>query len=279
MIIIGQAVLTASLIDPDLNPDNPRIGYDNVITEAALSADSEDADYPVVNVLSPNTFQKWVSESVGEQYLTIDIGNDTEADYFALAGHNFGSAGVTYQLQGTNNLGLSSPPTWDNLSDERTPSNNDPILYHFGSEVYKAYRLRLVPNASTPPRLAVFYLGKILVFQRRVYVGFPPPNLNRDITVSSGYSETGEFLGRIELRRALSSSFQLQNLTASWYRVHFDPFAEACGSTVPFFFAWRPGSYPDEIVFAWLRGSPRPTNQRSNGMMQVALDLQAQAQT
>ena len=42
---------------------------------------------------------------------------------------------------------------------------------------------------------------------------------------------------------------------------------------VPFFFAWRPASYPRETGFAWMTNNPKPSNQRSNGMMQISLSM------
>jgi hypothetical protein len=44
------------------------------------------------------------------------------------------------------------------------------------------------------------------------------------------------------------------------------------GKGTPFFFAWRPASYPRETGYVWLTGDPVPVNQRSNGMMSVGLD-------
>jgi len=57
-------------------------------------------------------------------------------------------------------------------------------------------------------------------------------------------------------------------LTPQWYRDELDPFF-AQRPRRPAFWAWRPSSYPAEVGYVWLSGSPQPSNQRSNGMMSV----------
>jgi hypothetical protein len=273
MILIGQAVLLASEIDPTLNPNNPRIGWHSILTDDNVDADSAAEGFPADNLAVPNTYQKWVSESLDAQYVTVELEASEDADYFALAGHNFGSGQITFQLQGT--LDEEAPKTWDDLTDEVAVVDDRPIMYHFGTQNYLAFRLRLVPEGATPPRAAVLYIGRILTLQRRVYVGHSPAALSREITTTTGRSENGQFLGRIERRRSFVTTAQFSNLTPAWYRLRFDPFVAAASVSTPFFWAWRPGTYPEDTQFAWLTETPQPTNQRNNGMMSVSLSMQA----
>ena len=62
------------------------------------------------------------------------------------------------------------------------------------------------------------------------------------------------------------------HLTPSWYRTNMVPFVEA-GRETPFFFAWRPSSYPLEVGYAWLLNDPQMSNQLPNGMVQVELAM------
>jgi hypothetical protein len=55
-------------------------------------------------------------------------------------------------------------------------------------------------------------------------------------------------------------------------RSYFSPFAVQARSR-PFFFAWRPQSYPLEVGFVWLTSMPIPVNDKSNGFMKVNLAL------
>jgi hypothetical protein len=51
------------------------------------------------------------------------------------------------------------------------------------------------------------------------------------------------------------------------------PFLLAAQET-PFFFAWRPTTYPTECGYCWLISDPTPSNSQANGMMAVSLDLE-----
>jgi hypothetical protein len=132
--------------------------------------------------------------------------------------------------------------------------------------------LRLQPGTAAPT-IAVVYCGALLVLQRRMYVGHTPINMGRDVSHASHRSVSGNFLGRIVLGRKTGTSVALQNLTPDWYRTYMHPFVLAA-EEIPFFFAWRPSSYPNEIGYAWLTQDPKPSNQRTNGMMQVDLQLE-----
>ena len=110
------------------------------------------------------------------------------------------------------------------------------------------------------------------MLQRRIYVGHTPIPYGRESRVTTGVSESGNFLGRIVLGESLETSVDLQNMTPAWYRAEMDPFI-AASKEAPFFFAWRPDSYPRETGYAWMTNNPKPSNQRSNGMMQISLSM------
>jgi len=134
-----------------------------------------------------------------------------------------------------------------------------------------ALRLKMQPGLA-PPEAAVLYAGRLLILQRRVYVGHTPINYGRKTSVTNGMSESGNFLGRIVVGQSLETVLSLTNLTPSWYRSNMEPFVTAAREA-PFFFAWRPGSYPREVGYAWLNNDPQPVNQRPNGMMGVELKM------
>jgi hypothetical protein len=118
----------------------------------------------------------------------------------------------------------------------------------------------------------VVYCGKLLVLQRRIYVGHTPGNYGRTSKVINAKSENGSFLGRIVLNEMTKTSVALENLTPDWYRTYFDPFVTAARED-PFFWAWRPSSYPAECGYAWLTNDPKPNNSLPNGMMQVSFEI------
>jgi hypothetical protein len=127
--------------------------------------------------------------------------------------------------------------------------------------------------APVTPYLAVLYAGELLLLQRRIYVGHTPIKFGRRLNLANHRSIDGNFLGRIVLSEKTETSIALKNLTSTWYRNYMEPFLLAA-QEIPFFFAWRPGTYPTEVGYVWLTGDPVPVNQLSNGMMQVSFDVE-----
>ena len=76
------------------------IGYDNAVTISNVSADSEQASYPVTNLANPATNSLWKSNSTSAQYVTIDVDAVQNCDYIGIAGHNFGTAQCDVEIQG-----------------------------------------------------------------------------------------------------------------------------------------------------------------------------------
>jgi hypothetical protein len=132
-------------------------------------------------------------------------------------------------------------------------------------------RIRLQPG-NAEPSAAVVYAGTLLVLQRRIFVGHTPINYGRSAKVTNARSESGNFLGRIVLNEKNSTSVDMKNITSAWYRTFMQPFIDDSQEN-PFFFAWRPSDYPNEIGFAWMTNDPQPSNALPNGMMQISLEM------
>jgi hypothetical protein len=268
IIISGDVVLSAEQIANGVNSDNPRIGYHNLVTEATVFAEHEDPDYPALNMANPATYLKWRgSETTSEQSVGIHLSPAENVNYFAIARHNLGTIGSEYFFEYSTN-----GTTWTALTTPRVPADDYAIIHEFPTTFAQHFRLTMSSNGDAP-EIGVLYVGRILTLQRRIYVGHTPLPFGRDTTVSVGVSEEGEFLGRTVRRRMYTSTVQMGNITPLWYREYLDPFFEAAAS-IPFFWAWRPGPYPNEVGYAWLNGDGRATNQRPNGMMEISFNMQ-----
>lgn len=269
MIIFGPNLYLPSTGDDSI--DNPQIGYDNEVTLANLVADTADANYPATNLVNPSTSSRWQAADTTTQYLTISLANLFAVDYVGIAKHNLFSSGCTISVE----TQAVAAGAWVQQTTPRVPLDDSPIILRWLAASPNAVRLKMTGN-STVARIAVLYCGKILPVPRRVYVSHAPLNLSRDATVTTGRSESGNFLGRVVLREFTSTSMNLQNLDPAWYRSFMDPFVKVSKDT-PFFAAWRPGSYPSEVGYCWMTNSPKPVNQRANGMMSVQLQYGGQS--
>jgi hypothetical protein len=267
IVISDDVVLSPEAIASGISGNNPRIGWHNVVTEANIFADTEDADFPAINMANPATYLKWVGEeTTSEQSVGVVLSPAQTVNYFAIARHNLGTIGSEYVFE------YLSGSTWIELTTPRVPADDYVIMQEFPDTFASQFRLRMTSNGDAP-EIAVLHVGQILRLQRRIYVGHTPLVFGRETTVSTGVSEEGEFLGRVVRRRLYQSTVSMQNLTASWYRTYLDPFFHAA-TAVPFFWAWRPSGYPNEVGYAWIKGDADMSNQRANGMVQIKFQMQ-----
>lgn len=264
IILSRDIVLTDTSVE---DPNAGHIGYHSLITRSNITADYAESENPIANAANYATNLFWRSTSTALQYITIAAGLNSGIDYIGFANHNLGSAGIAYQVQGSND-----GSAWTDIGDPIIPDSDSPHVQIFPLTVFTLYRIKLTPSGAIAPRIAVIYLGKMLALQRRTYVGHTPITMGRDTTFTTNRSENGQFLGRTIRRESLASAVSLQNLTPEWYRSYFDAFAEA-SRLRPFFWAWRPVDYPLEVGYVWTTDDITPKNQRANGMMEVSFKI------
>jgi hypothetical protein len=266
MIHISSSVVLGPLGDP-VDGRNPRIGWHNLVTAENVSADEQADGEPAVNLANPATYLRWRGTTTDEQSVQVTLSAAADVNYVAIAKHNLGSSGATIQFQSS-----TDGSTWDDVTSAIVLNTDYVVIYEFDTVFAQYFRLLITPG-SEPPSIAVLYIGEILVLQRRIYVGHTPLPYGRKTTMSNGRSESGEFLGRVLRRQFLESSVDMQNLTPTWYRQYFEPFVEAA-KTQPFFWCWRPSSYPNECGYAWLVDDVKMQNARSNGMVSASFSMQ-----
>lgn len=248
-------VISGRLILQPVTPaetDLPLIGWRNLVTATSITADSEQDNYPASNLANPATHPQaeWRSETTDEQYLTMLIDTGDDIDYVAIARHNFGTAEIPVSIE------VIDDGEWVEIVGEIMPADDSPLLFRFPAGSQSQVRIRLQEGIAAP-RAAVVYLGKLLVMERKVYVGHTPMPHARKSNVVNGRSETGEFLGRIVLGEWRETTVPLSLITPEWYRANMDAFLKVAKET-PFFFAWRPDTYPREVGFGWLTDDPVP---------------------
>lgn len=267
-------IASPNIVLPDAwdNGNNPVFGYRNLVTTSNITVSSENADFPGVNLANPATDLLWKASSAAAQTITINTTGLGPIDYVGIARHNIADAGITASIKENVGSGLVAVPYTSVL-----PGDNQPLMFRLNRSARTQVQIVLSAGDAVP-FVGVVYVGQLMVSQRRVYVGHTPINMGRSVKDVVGISEEGDYLGRIILSESQSTQFAIQNITPSFYRTHFVPFVKAVSLTTPCFFAWRPLDYPDEVGYGWFRSTPRPVNQRNNGMMSVTLEFGAISQ-
>lgn len=265
MIVISSSVVLTDAYGADAN--SPVFGVHTIVTIGNVVASGEDEDHPATNVANPATFNYWLADDIDDHTLTVTTDYVDDLDYLGVAGHNFGTAAIAVKVQGQ----YEDAGAWSDLTTDIIPADDRPIIFRFDPQ--SLYGIRLVmAEGDAIPRAAVLYVGKLMVMPRRTYVGHAPINLSGSVEATNGLSESGQFLGRIVTGETYGTSFTFDNLTASWVRTFLIPFLDVAKEE-PFFFAWRPSSYPRETGLGWLTAPAIPRNSRSNGMMSVELQI------
>lgn len=264
LIISRDIVLTPQVV---ADGNKPIIGWRNVVTLGNVVADTEAADYPASNLANPLTFSRWRAADTTEQYLTVTTNTTDPLDYIAIARHNLASAAIPVSVEGK--LGVGD---WFELVEDVLLPNDGPALFRFPLQTLTAIRLRFQAGEA-PTEIAVLYAGALLILERKIWVGQTAPNDGLDVTMTNGRSENGEYLGTIELSRRTSIKVPLSLIDPAWYRLNMRDFVTA-RPRVPFFFAWRPEDFPQEVGFMWLPNIPKPVNEGPSGLIAMSLDLQ-----
>lgn len=264
MIVISQS-LVLSAGEAALDPDCPLIGWHSIVTASGIAASSTAAGYSASDLANPATHLQWRGASAAQIYLTVTTGYGDPIDYVAVARHNFHTAQIPVAVEGY----ISG--VWTELTDEVILPDDGPALFRFSPTILSAVRLRLDAGAAAP-RCAVLYCGKLLVMERRLYAGYTPLPHARKANVSSGRSESGNFLGRIVLGEWRESEAPFSLLSPTWYRTYMDAFCKA-SKDAPFFFAWRPQSYPLEVGYGWLTDDVEPQNVGPSNLIALTLKI------
>ena len=282
-IYISNSLYINGAISPDMNDNNPIIGWHSVLQPENIIASEYVSGRPAVNMWNPDTYSFWEGDSVAgdpsvstTQYVTLVNTNNAPVDYIGIAKHNLGSVGYTYTLQHSTNGGS----TWSNVTAPRVIATNNAIIDYFDQLTSDQFRIKLEktlsghPATIAGPIISHVKLGKALVLQRRIYVGHSPATIAKRVKKINNGSESGQYLGAIITRSYYMSECVQQNNTPAFVRTYIKPFIDHVNGhrsddgTAPctFFFAWRPGDYPDEIVYGWTDDNIAPKNQGSDSM-------------
>lgn len=258
-------IRSVSLVLPGASNTNaPAVGIDSYVTTSNVATTTADASYPVTNIANDASFLEWRGTSNSAENITITISAGL-TNYVGIAKHNFSTAGRSVKIQGDTGTGFAD------LTTAFTPADNSPLLFLFDSAAYTSIRV-VLGAGSAVARAAVLYVGPTLALERNIYVGHVPITLGREARDVNGMSESGNFLGRIILSESNQTGIELTELSPLWVRGNLQPFLVSA-RTRPFFWGWRPDTYPYEMGYVWLTNNPKPVNSRPNGFMAVSMSV------
>jgi hypothetical protein len=240
--------------------NHARILY--VPLQGTVTGDGTNPDYAA----NDYTSQRWQLEP-GANNWTLLTEASTELDCVFIAAHNLAGKVVTIATEATEGTSYVTRATV-------SPADNSTIcaLFNNAGTAYGIRQVRISVNDGTDVAIGVIWVGKALQMPIPLYGGHRPLNLNRVTEAQQQFSETGQWLGRIVKRRAVTTSYDWEYITASWYDANFEPFAQTLPLN-PFFIAGNPSKITSDVGFVWTDRDPEPVNMGVNAYRSVSLNV------
>jgi len=261
-------------------PNNhPIVGYHSVLRVQDITASSSDATRPVVNLWSPDTAMLWKG-GADDPYLILANPAGVSVDYVAIVRHNMGSQGIEYKIS------TSTDGTAYTTKVARKAVADDSVILDFftatTAQYVKINFYQSTTGAAHRPTIAHVKLGKLLQFERGIYVGHKPAGIVLEAETIQQKSESGQYLGTINTSVWRKASISQANVTASFLHTYIKPFLQHLNSTAvdngtpqgPIVFAYKPVTYPSDILYCWANSTVRPSNDMANGMMGFSFDVE-----
>lgn len=258
----GGIQLTGAALADKLK--RPHFLYQNIITYDNITASSQAADFPAISLSNPLTAERWKPTTMPAT-VTVDAGQLVNADAIGIAAHTLHTNAASVTIQASVN-GTS----WDNLASV-APSTGAPIMRIFDKVTYRYFRVLM--EGATPASIGALFIGEALLMPLPIYGGHTPITMGRRARKITNKTEGGQYAGNSLIRLGVGTTFEFKHLPAVWYREYFDPFAKYLTDGAPFFAAWRPSEFPDEVGYCWPEGDPIPTNMGIRDLMEVSISV------
>ena len=261
-------VASANIAAPNvLNPKDPlappyplshaRILYDNLFNNGIVSLPAAQG------IANSNTYERWRLTG-SNQNIIVSANSNQTINAICLGAHNLGAVNGTVTIA----TSASTSAAFINRATI-TPATNNAIMVLLTSNLV-VRRIRLTVNSASA-EIGILYAGLALVMPRPIFGGHAPITLQNKVNYINSSSENGQWLGRTINRRGYATSYKWSFITDEWYRLNFSPFVEST-NLYPFFIAWRPDLYPDEVAYAWRSEDVTPSN-RGGATKYIDFDL------
>jgi hypothetical protein len=146
------------------------------------------------------------------------------------------------------------------------------VFFNNAGALYTVREVRVNVNDGTDIAIGIIRAGAALQMPIPIYGGHRPLNLNRVTEAQQQFSETGQWLGRIIKRRAVTTSYDWEYLKTAWYDTYFEPFAKTL-PLQPFFIAGNPSKITTDVGFVWTDRDVEPVNMGIKAYRSVSLGV------
>lgn len=220
--------------------------YQNLLMLGTVTASSEDVNYPVENSFDgfTNTFYRTAVSGAVE--ILLELTSSYDCDYFAIFNTDGGSYSATYKLQ------YWTGSVWADCFTATAVTGTTPQAKLFTS--VNSTKFKVILDATDVTNWCNISFGKRLQMPYGQYIGFTPPQQNKNDTILNSISQNGTFVGRSILRKGINATFEFVGLTFAFIRSEWTNFIEYA-EKYPFYVIWNYETYPDETAYLWTAGN------------------------
>jgi hypothetical protein len=223
----------------------PRLGIDNVFSEANTTASSSAGGSSSARATNFATFDAWRASGTASEWLRSEFTAQL-VNYLALAEFDFGGGDVRIQYRSggewidipAGNGGITANFTdgtfWIN---NRHPNKGRVAVWEWKSIFMDAIRV-LVQDSDTAPEIGVVFAGQAMVPDMGLERSWQPPSVNADARYNTPLNQNGAFLGRNVQGRTAEVDINLNAMEYGWAKDDFLEFVRAAEQS-PFFMWWK----------------------------------------
>tara|TARA_R110002020_G_scaffold451901_1_gene666113 strand:- start:5813 stop:6574 length:762 start_codon:yes stop_codon:yes gene_type:complete len=224
----------------------PRVLYDNeFINATSVVASTETPGFEGANVYDWKTNTSWIPTATGST-LTATFSSPVTADSLAIYKHTLGTTSCTIDLEYFSGSWLTAVSI--------SPSDDTAVMETFTAQSSTQWRI-LLTYAGDDPRIAIAAFGQFMEFERGLALGYASPYLSSVPDILNAVTKGGNLIGRTQLSPKNQTTMSVNNMTDSFVRDTWLPFATHI-QQYPFFMLWLKRDYPDEAAYCWTEGTP-----------------------
>ena len=268
-VYISDDLVTALAAEPGdfINPNSPRIGIENLSNKSNITTLSTTlATNPGWLTATPSTAERWKSGAATYHVWIAEIGGQV-FDYVGIAAHR-GLVGQTIEI--AYKVGAAASVI---IYGPKMVTRQEPIFIIVPPVGADQVFVRIYGLIAFEFEIGIINVGNTVALPRNIYVDHTPINLGRKTSRLVSNSDNGQFLGQISLKSSTQSAVAMSNIPPDYYRTTIYERFSLPAETLPFFWAWRPYSYPNEVGFCWLNDDVNVNNSMANGYMSMNFSM------
>lgn len=256
--------------------DNPFFSLVNRLTFGAVTGTSSLPDGSIANCYNGSTADYYLPDITGTVCnIVLDLGLPNLITMAFILNHNLGTLGGSLRIEKSDD-----GSTWITASPDVAPTDDNILCIRMadGADTARYWRLRFTGlTAGDGLYIGQAFLGRDIVMPMRIYKGFRPAIYPTEVSTSTSVTQGNHPIGSSVTRMGSTIQAQFMHIPPALVRgFEFSKLVEVFNSGTPFLFAWRPGTYPDDMRYCWRAGEAlAPANSDTLDYMQFQVTMRA----